>query len=251
MPPSERDSTSPFWPNSSARCSGSRHGQSTMPTISAPILDGLKVGGHQASSASLATIMTALYYHTLRPQDRARRQATCVAEFPCHPISARPTAPRRELWKRFAATKGAQSYPSRTGRHGRQSIFRPARWAWASRRRCFSSLVQDYVRRARMGSNTDLKAARSRSLAMPNSTKAIFSKPCWKAGSRGCAVVGGSSITTDKASTPWSGRCFCGSVIRTSSPIFRLGCGRPEIRPALRAGGVSQSPAVVVAAMDR
>ena len=32
--------------------------------------DGLKVGGHQASSASLATIMTALYFHSLRPQDR-------------------------------------------------------------------------------------------------------------------------------------------------------------------------------------
>src|ERR1700738_3700015 len=32
--------------------------------------DGLKVGGHQASSASLATIMTALYFHALRPPDR-------------------------------------------------------------------------------------------------------------------------------------------------------------------------------------
>ncbi|MGD9919950.1 MAG: transketolase, partial [Pseudorhodoplanes sp.] len=32
--------------------------------------DGLKVGGHQASSASLATIMTALYVNALRPQDR-------------------------------------------------------------------------------------------------------------------------------------------------------------------------------------
>src|SRR3546814_18754560 len=32
--------------------------------------DGLKVGGHQASSASLATLMTALYFHVLRPQDR-------------------------------------------------------------------------------------------------------------------------------------------------------------------------------------
>src|SRR5215831_11484983 len=32
--------------------------------------DGLKVGGHQASSASLASIMTALYFHALRPQDR-------------------------------------------------------------------------------------------------------------------------------------------------------------------------------------
>jgi hypothetical protein len=32
--------------------------------------DGLKVGGHQASSALLATIMTTLYFSILRPQDR-------------------------------------------------------------------------------------------------------------------------------------------------------------------------------------
>ena len=31
--------------------------------------DDLKVGGHQASSASLATIMTALYFDVLRPED--------------------------------------------------------------------------------------------------------------------------------------------------------------------------------------
>ena len=30
----------------------------------------VKVGGHQASSASLATIITALYFDALRPQDR-------------------------------------------------------------------------------------------------------------------------------------------------------------------------------------
>ena len=35
-----------------------------------PNSDGLKVGGHQASSASLATIMSALYFHVLRPEDR-------------------------------------------------------------------------------------------------------------------------------------------------------------------------------------
>src|SRR5204863_9244787 len=35
-----------------------------------PNRDGLKVGGHQASSASLATLMTALYFDVLRPQDR-------------------------------------------------------------------------------------------------------------------------------------------------------------------------------------
>src|SRR4051812_43362146 len=35
-----------------------------------PNTDGLKVGGHQASSASLATIMSALYFSVLRPEDR-------------------------------------------------------------------------------------------------------------------------------------------------------------------------------------
>ena len=32
--------------------------------------DGLKVGGHQASSASIVSIMTALYFNILRPEDR-------------------------------------------------------------------------------------------------------------------------------------------------------------------------------------
>ena len=35
-----------------------------------PNLDGLKVGGHQASSASLVSMMTALYFDVLRPEDR-------------------------------------------------------------------------------------------------------------------------------------------------------------------------------------
>ena len=34
-----------------------------------PKTDGLKVGGHQASCASMVTLMTALYGRVLRPQD--------------------------------------------------------------------------------------------------------------------------------------------------------------------------------------
>ena len=33
-------------------------------------LDGLKVGGHQASSASIISIMTALYFYVLKKEDR-------------------------------------------------------------------------------------------------------------------------------------------------------------------------------------
>jgi pyruvate dehydrogenase E1 component len=35
-----------------------------------PKADGIKVGGHQASSASMVSIMTALYFSALRPEDR-------------------------------------------------------------------------------------------------------------------------------------------------------------------------------------
>src|SRR6516165_4460802 len=35
-----------------------------------PNPDGMKIGGHQASCASVASIMTALYFDALRPQDR-------------------------------------------------------------------------------------------------------------------------------------------------------------------------------------
>src|SRR5687767_10500902 len=35
-----------------------------------PNLEKSKVGGHQASSASVASIITALYFHFLRPGDR-------------------------------------------------------------------------------------------------------------------------------------------------------------------------------------
>ena len=35
-----------------------------------PNRDGLKVGGHQASCASVISIMTALYFEILKPQDR-------------------------------------------------------------------------------------------------------------------------------------------------------------------------------------
>ena len=37
-----------------------------------PNPSGLKVGGHQASSASMVSIMTSLYFRHLRAQDRSR-----------------------------------------------------------------------------------------------------------------------------------------------------------------------------------
>jgi pyruvate dehydrogenase complex dehydrogenase (E1) component len=72
--------------------------------------DGLKVGGHQPSSASLATIMTALYFRTLRPEDRVAVKPHASPNF--HAIQyllGRQTQENFANW----GYKGAQSYPSR------------------------------------------------------------------------------------------------------------------------------------------
>src|SRR3979409_1903470 len=77
-----------------------------------PNSDGLKVGGHQASSASLATIMTALYFKVLRPQDRVAVNPPASPVF--HAIQYLLGRQTREKLELFRGYKGAQSYPSRT-----------------------------------------------------------------------------------------------------------------------------------------
>src|SRR6201995_933722 len=61
--------------------------------------DGLKVGGHQASSASLAAIMTALYFHVLRPEDRVAVKPHASPNF--HPIQYLLGRQRREKLEAF------------------------------------------------------------------------------------------------------------------------------------------------------
>src|ERR1700746_3703211 len=77
-----------------------------------PKRDGLKVGGHQASSASVATIMTALYFDALRPGDPRRVKPHASPIF--HAIQYLFGRQTRDNLERFRAFGGAQSYPSRT-----------------------------------------------------------------------------------------------------------------------------------------
>ena len=74
--------------------------------------DGLKVGGHQASCASMVQIMTALYFHTLRPEDRVAVKPHASPVF--HAIQYLLGRQDREQLELFRAMGGAQSYPSRT-----------------------------------------------------------------------------------------------------------------------------------------
>jgi pyruvate dehydrogenase E1 component len=77
-----------------------------------PNRDGLKVGGHQASSASSATLLTALYFEILRPQDRVAVKPHASPVF--HAIQYLLGRQSRDMLERFRGYHGAQSYPSRT-----------------------------------------------------------------------------------------------------------------------------------------
>jgi pyruvate dehydrogenase E1 component len=105
--------------------------------------DGLKVGGHQASSASLATIMSALYFGVLRPEDRVAVKPHASPIF--HSIQYLLGKQDREALERFRAFKGAQSYPSRT-KDADDVDFSTGSVGLGGAQILFSSLVQDYVR---------------------------------------------------------------------------------------------------------
>src|SRR5882724_2469503 len=114
-------------------------------------VDGLKVGGHQASSASLATIMTALYFHSLRPQDRVAVKPHASPNY--HAIQYLFGHQTRERLEGFRGYKGAQSYPSRT-KDGDDVDFSTGSVGLGVAQTLFSSLAQDYVRAHGWGGDT-------------------------------------------------------------------------------------------------
>jgi pyruvate dehydrogenase E1 component len=74
--------------------------------------DGLKVGGHQASCASMTTIMAALYFHALGPNDKVAVKPHAGPVL--HAIHYLLGSQSREALENFRGLGGAQSYPSRT-----------------------------------------------------------------------------------------------------------------------------------------
>ncbi len=105
--------------------------------------DGLKVGGHQASSASLATIMTALYFDVLKPADRVAVKPHASPIF--HAIQYLLGHQTRERLDAFRGYKGAQSYPSRS-KDADDVDFSTGSVGLGVAQTLFSSLTQDYVR---------------------------------------------------------------------------------------------------------
>ncbi|PWC56489.1 transketolase [Azospirillum sp. TSO22-1] len=108
-----------------------------------PNVDGLKIGGHQASSASLAAIMTALYFSALRPEDRVAVKPHASPIF--HAIQYLLGNQTREKLENFRSYKGAQSYPSRT-KDIDDVDFSTGSVGLGVAQTLFASLVQDYLK---------------------------------------------------------------------------------------------------------
>ncbi|MBC7670675.1 MAG: transketolase [Gemmatimonadaceae bacterium] len=104
--------------------------------------DGLKVGGHQASCASMTTLMTALYMKALRPQDRVAVKPHASPVF--HAIQHLFGRQSLDKLKAFRALGGAQSYPSRT-KDVDDVDFSTGSVGLGVAMTAFASLTQDYL----------------------------------------------------------------------------------------------------------
>src|SRR3954468_16103465 len=113
-----------------------------------PSRDGLKVGGHQASSASVATLMTALYLDVMQPQDRVAVKPHAAPVF--HALQYLLGRQSRDRLERFRGFGGGQSYPSRTKEGADIVDFSTGSVGLGVGITLFASLVQDYLRLHRM-----------------------------------------------------------------------------------------------------
>lgn len=120
-----------------------------------PKADAIKLGGHQASSASMVSIMAALYFTALRPEDRVAVKPHAGPVF--HAMQYLMGRQDLERMKNFRGWGGVQSYPSRT-KDGDEVDFSTGSVGLGVGITAFTSLVQDYV--AAKGWGQDLRLGR-------------------------------------------------------------------------------------------
>jgi pyruvate dehydrogenase E1 component len=107
-----------------------------------PKEDGIKTGGHQASSASMVSILTALYFHSLRPEDRVAVKPHAAPVF--HALQYLMGNQTREKMENFRGYGGVQSYPSRT-KDVDDVDFSTGSVGLGVAITAFASIVQDYI----------------------------------------------------------------------------------------------------------
>ena len=104
--------------------------------------DGLKVGGHQASCASITAIMTALYFGALRPNDKVAVKPHAGPVL--HAIHYMLGQQSLDALQRYRGLGGAQSYPSRT-KDVIPVDFSTGSVGLGVAVTAFASLIQDYL----------------------------------------------------------------------------------------------------------
>ena len=104
--------------------------------------DGLKVGGHQASSASIISIMVALYFKVLQSEDRVAVKPHAAPVF--HSIQYLLGNQSKEKLENFRGFGGAQSYPSRT-KDTADVDYSTGSVGLGGAITIFGSLIQDYL----------------------------------------------------------------------------------------------------------
>ena len=103
---------------------------------------GEKVGGHQASCASVTSIMTALYFDSLRPPDRvAIKPHASPVLHAINYLLGRQSLERLQNFRQFG---GAQAYPSRA-MDGPEIDYSTGSVGLGVALTSFSALIQDYV----------------------------------------------------------------------------------------------------------
>ncbi|MEL6960361.1 MAG: 1-deoxy-D-xylulose-5-phosphate synthase N-terminal domain-containing protein [Pseudomonadota bacterium] len=118
-----------------------------------PKADGIKVGGHQASSASMVSIMTALYFSALRPEDRVAVKPHASPIF--HAMQYLMGNQSREKMENFRGYGGVQSYPSRT-KDIDDVDFSTGSVGLGVAITSFSSIVQDYITAKHWGADAPM-----------------------------------------------------------------------------------------------
>ncbi|PVH27991.1 transketolase [Pararhodobacter oceanensis] len=118
-----------------------------------PKADGIKVGGHQASSASMVSILTALYYSVLRPEDRVAVKPHASPIF--HAMQYLMGNMPLEKMENFRGYGGVQSYPSRT-KDIDDVDFSTGSVGLGVAITSFASIIQDYVQAKSWGKDLPL-----------------------------------------------------------------------------------------------
>ena len=211
-----------------------------------PSRDGLKVGGHQASSSSVATLMTALYLDVLRPQDRVAVKPHAAPVF--HALQYLLGHQTRDKLERFRAFGGAQAYPSRSKDGDYRRFFDGLGRAWgrgdAVRVAGAGLLAASRDGAERRAARPDDRAGRRRGTRRGQHLRGVV---------RGLEARCPQSVVDHRLQPSESRRGCLRSAVRSNRRVVRVGRlarRHPQIRPQAR-GGVCAARRSTSARMDR